>query len=629
MICRAAELQGADRNICCSGGGRMQRGVGVDLRGGTASFRLWAPAARAVTLHLEDREIPLESVPGGYFEGRASAAHGQRYGFKLDTADRLLADPASHFQPEGPHERSQIIDAARYRWKHDTWRFPPVERQILYEMHIGTFTREGTWAAAARDLPRLREMGITTLEVMPVAEFPGTFNWGYDGVQWFAPYHGYGTPDDFRAFVDAAHGLDLNVILDVVYNHLGPDGNYTALFAPSFFSKGASDWGDAINFDGDGSDGVRDFVRANIRYWIEHFRLDGFRLDATQQLFDSSAQHIGAAIALEAREAAGARPILIVGEHEPQHAELVRAPAEHGWGLDAIWNDDFHHAAIVALTGKRFAYYRDYAGEAREFVACARHGFLYQGQHYPWQKNVRGRPALDIPVSRTVCFLENHDQVANSATGRRLHQNAAPGAVRAMSALLLLGPWIPMLFQGQEFGSTRPFFYFADHRPGLAADVEQGRRTFMTQFRNMLDTSVQLPSPHARDTFERSMLDDAEREGNVEAVAFHRDLMRLRASDAVIGSGGRAYDGAAIDASRLVLRVRGAHAADRLLVVNLGATFDLSSVSDPLVAPPAQGPWRVLWHSERPEYGGGGMPPIEPLRWDIPGQSAVLLGADA
>ena len=386
---------------------------------------------------------------------------------------------------------------------------------------------------------------------------------------------------------------------------------------------------DALNFDGPGSEGVREFVIANARYWIEEFRLDGFRLDAVQQIFDDSPEHIVAALAREVRDAAGGREVLIVGEHEPQHASLVRARSEGGWGLDAIWNDDFHHAAVIALAGARWAYYSDYRGEAREFVSCARHGFLFQGQHYPWQKKARGQPALDMGASRTVCYLENHDQIANSATGARLHQRASPGAFRAMTALLLLGPWMPLLFQGQEFGSTTPFLYFADHEPSLAGKVEKGRRDFVLQFRNIADPEIALHRPHDRAAFERCALDDREREADSPLTRLHRDLLHLRAADAVIGAADRTTDGSAIDARRLVLRFSAREAGDRLLVVNLGDTFDLSSVSDPLVAPPASGPWQVLWHTERPAYGGSGMPPLEPLRWEMPGQSAVLLGGGA
>lgn len=605
-------------------------GVGAEVRDDDAHFRVWAPAATSVTLRIDESDVRMTPARDGYFEVVAEAAHGARYGYKLGTAGTVLPDPASRFQPDGPHGLSQLIDPRRYRWTHDRWPVVPAQHQVLYEMHIGTFTREGTWASAGAQLARLRDIGITTLEIMPVAECPGAFNWGYDGVQWFAPFHHYGTPDDFRAFVDSAHGLGLAVILDVVYNHFGPDGNYLPMFAPAFVSRShENEWGDALNFDGPGSAGVRAFVLDNVRYWIEEFRLDGFRLDAVQQIFDDSADHIVAALTREARKAAGPRTILVFGEHEPQHADLVRNPAEGGWGLDALWNDDFHHAAVVALTGARESYYSDYRGEARELVACARHGFLYQGQHYRWQKTSRGRPALNLPLTRTICYLENHDQVANSANGARLHQRTSPGAFRAMTALLLLGPWIPLLFQGQEFGSSRPFLYFADHNAELSAAVSKGRGEFMAQFRTTGDPDVVLHSAHDRETFEQCALDDEERDANRGTIALHRDLIAVRTGDPALGASDRTVDGFAIDARSLVLRFGSPGVHDRLLVVNLGATFDLATVSDPLVAPPSEGAWRVVWHSERPAYGGAGMPPLEPLRWEIPGQSAVLLGVDA
>lgn len=604
--------------------------VGAEVHGGVTSFRVWAPAARAAALSLEGTEVGMTSAPDGYFEAEAIVGHGQRYGFKLDGSADLLPDPASRHQPDGPHGLSEVVDPWRFKWKHDAWPAPPLHRQVLYELHIGTFSREGTWRGAAERLPGLKALGITLLEVMPIAEFPGAFGWGYDGVQWFAPYHGYGTPDDCRFFIDTAHGLGIGVILDVVYNHLGPDGNYMSRFAPQFFtSKYLNDWGDALNFDGDGAEGVRAFACANIKYWVEEFRLDGFRFDAVQQIYDDSSEHLVAALTRVAREAAGDRRLIIVGEHEPQHARLVRRPSDGGYGLDASWNDDFHHAAMVALTGDRSAYYHDYEGEARELVASARHGFLYQGQHYPWQKGARGEPAPDLRPLQTVCFLENHDQIANSTRGARVHQRAAPGNARALTALLLLGPWVPMLFQGQEFGSSKPFLFFADHRAGLRDDVEKGRRQFFRQFHRMRDAEVQafLPAPHDRATFDRCVLDDGERASNQEHLAFHRDLIALRHSDPAIASADRAVDGAAIDARRLVLRFGAPGAPDRLLVVNLGSTFDLSGVSEPLVAPPASGPWKVIWHSERPGYGGWGMQPVRRLRWEIPGQAAVLLGA--
>ena len=602
--------------------------VGAEITAEGTSFRLWAPGRRRITLHVGGRDLEMSSESEGYFTATVDAPHGERYGFKLDGGADIYADPASRSQPDGPHGLSAVVAPSRYAWRHDRWDLASRGEHVLYEMHTGTFTAEGTWKAAAARLPLLSDIGVTAIEMMPVAEFPGAFGWGYDGVQWFAPYHGYGTPDDLRAFVDAAHGLGLGVILDVVYNHFGPDGNYQHLFAPPFLSSKDTEWGKALNFDGPHSEGVRAFVIANARYWIEEFRFDGLRLDAVQQIFDDSPESIVAALTREARDAAGGRPILIIGEDEPQDARLVRGREAGGAGLDALWNDDFHHAAVVALTGDRSAYYSDYEGSARELVSCARHGFLFQGQRYAWQDDLRGLPALDIPPDRFVCCLENHDQVANSADGRRLHQRAAPGAMRAMTALLLLGPWTPMLFQGQEFGSTAPFLFFADHKPELARKVADGRREFLQQFPRFRDPAVSasLPAPDARETFTRSTLDDAERESNTAWTSLHRDLIRLRRSDPVLASARHAPDGSALDATRLLLRYGGADRAARLIVVNLGAAFDLATVSDPLVAPPSRRGWRIVWHSEQPTYGGSGIAPLEPQRWWMPARSTVVLG---
>src|SRR5437016_421559 len=306
-------------------------------------------------------------------------------------------------------------------------------------MHIGAFTTGGTWRAAAERLSSIVELGINVIEVMPVNEFPGSFGWGYDGVDLWAPTRLYGSPDDFRAFVDAAHALNVGVILDVVYNHFGPDGAYWKEFAAAYFTDAyTNEWGEAINFE---ADGVREFFSNNAGYWIEEFHLDGLRLDATQSIHDDSEEHIIALIQRRAREAAGRRRIFIVAENEPQDVDLIRK-----YGLDALWNDDWHHTAMVAVTNRREAYYTDYYGGPQEFVSLARHGFLYQGQRYVWQKHRRGTPSLNVPPERFVCCLQNHDQIANSQSGLRLHRLTSPGRFRALTALLLLGPNPPMLF---------------------------------------------------------------------------------------------------------------------------------------------------------------------------------------
>jgi len=364
---------------------------------GGVHFRVWAPIRQELEVRIEQGPvIELTREPDGYFSGWVEEAKaGTLYRFGQ------FSDPASRFQPDGPHGPSQVIDPSSFQWTDAEWKGASLEGQILYEVHIGTFTQQGTWSAAARELPELAGAGITVLEIMPVADFPGRFGWGYDGVGLFAPVWLYGQPDDFRAFVNSAHNLGVAVILDVVYNHFGPDGNYLKEFSPAYFTgRYENDWGEAVNFDGPDSGPVREFVLTNAAYWIEEFHLDGLRLDATQQIFDASADHILAAVGRRVREAARGRATIIVGENEPQQAKLAAPLAQGGYGLDGLWNDDFHHSAIVAMTGRNEAYYTDYRGSPQEFVSAAKYGFLFQGQRYKWQKQRRGTPARALgPLS--------------------------------------------------------------------------------------------------------------------------------------------------------------------------------------------------------------------------------------
>jgi maltooligosyltrehalose trehalohydrolase len=603
--------------------------------GGGVHFRVWAPRHTRVTVVLENtpdgRAVPLEAEGNGYFSGVSfDAGAGTLYRFRLDDDDALYPDPASRFQPEGPSGPSRVVDPAAFAWTDTEWAGAPLRGQVIYEMHIGTFTRDRTWAAAARELSELADLGVTCLEMMPIAEFPGRFGWGYDGVDLFAPTHLYGEPDDLRRFVDQAHGHELAVILDVVYNHLGPDGNYLRHFSPDYFTdRHKTDWGDAINFDGPGSEAVREFFLANARAWIVEFHFDGFRLDATQSIFDQSHEHILAALAREVRAAARGRITLIVAENEPQDARLARPPSRGGFGLEALWNDDLHHSAVVALTGKNEAYYTDYKGSPQEFVSAAKWGFLYQGQRSKWQRRRRGRPALDLPPASFIGFIENHDQVANAAHGWRLHRLTSPGRYRAITAYLLLSPGTPMLFQGQEFASSAPFLYFADHRSELGAKVRQGRAAFLAQFPSIATPEIiaTLADPTALDTFERCTLDFAERRSHESIYRLHRDLLRLRRRDPVMSAQRpRGLDGAVLGPEAFVLRFFGEAEADRLLVVNLGTGFTFDPAPEPLLAPPADARWRILWSSDDVRYGGGGVAPIETRQnWRIPGDAALLL----
>ena len=594
--------------------------------------RVWAPAARDVHLVRADDAAArwaLAAEGGGYFsEHIPDLRAGDRYWVLLD-GERRRADPCSRYQPEGPQGPSEIVDPAGFVWTDAAWRGLSRVGQVLYEMHVGTYTPEGTWRGAMEQLPVLRDVGITVVEMMPVADFAGRFGWGYDGVNLYAPTRLYGRPDDLRAFVDRAHALGLGVILDVVYNHLGPDGNYLEEFSPEYFTdRYPNDWGRAINFEGPA--GAREFFVANAGYWIDEFHFDGLRIDATQDIHDASAGHVLRDLTARARAAGGDRQVYIVGENEPQDSRLVRAPADGGYGMDALWNDDFHHTAVVALTGRREAYYTDYVGSPQELVSCAKYGFLYQGQYYAWQKKRRGTPALDLPAAALVGYLENHDQIANSGFGRRLHVRVAPGNHRALTALLLLGPATPMLFQGQEFNASAPFLYFSDHTPALRESIENGRREFLSQFDSLRDPEVgeRLPSAVHEESFEKSRLDHAERQTHAEAVALHTDLLALRRRDGVLGGAAQRVDGAVLASEAFVLRFFGGAAGDRLLVVNLGGDLDLTPAPEPLLAPPAGGEWVLLWSSELPEYGGQGTPPIHPEGViHVPGHCAVVLTA--
>jgi maltooligosyltrehalose trehalohydrolase len=606
--------------------------VGAEPVSAGTHFRVWAPFRKSVEIVVErSRPIPLEQEDQGYFSNTLDFAKpGMRYQFRLDHGDRLFPDPASRFQPEGPHGPSQIVSPSAYRWNDAGWRGVRIHGQVIYEMHIGTLTPEGTWNSARTLLPLLAETGITLLEIMPIAEFAGGFGWGYDGVDLFAPTHLYGTPDDFRTFVDHAHALGLGVILDVVYNHLGPDGNYLREFAPFYFTdRYYNEWGDATNFDGEECTAVREFFISNASYWIEEFHLDGLRLDATQQIFDDSAEHILATINREARRAAGSRSIILIAENEPQCARLVRSPETGGYGLDALWNDDFHHAAHVALTGHNEAYCSDYRGTPQELISAVKWGFLYQGQYSAWQRKSRGTFAFDLPATSFVTFIQNHDQLANSVRGARLQQLTTPGRCRAVTALLLLGPNTPMLFQGQEYGASTPFLYFSDHNKELAALVDQGRADFLSQFPSIENahTEFLMGFPNDRKTFERCKLDPSERERNGHWLALHKDLLRLRREDPVFRAqrSDRIY-GAVLGQEAFVLRFLGDSNGDRLLLVNLGRDLHLKPGPEPLLAHQMGTRWSVLWTSEDPQYGGGGYPPMRKQGgWHISGHSAVVL----
>jgi maltooligosyltrehalose trehalohydrolase len=574
-------------------------------------FNVWAPDHREVAVVVDGKaDVPMTPRPDGYFTATmADVRAGERYWFRL--AQRLRPDPVSRFQPDGPFGPSMIVDPQEYRWNVPGWAgAEPRHRQVVYELHIGTFTAGGTWTSARERLPHLASVGVTTLEVMPIAEFDGRFGWGYDGVFLFAPYHRYGAPDDVRAFVDAAHAAGLAVILDVVYNHLGPSGNVLPEVARAYFADHSTEWGQGFNLDGDCSGHVRHFMRENVRVWLEEYRFDGFRFDATHAIVDRSPTHIVAELTAYGRTVAEPRRIHVSIENESQDTALVReGDGDSSPGVDVLWNEDWHHSAFVALTGRREAYFTDYQGTAPEFASMATRNLLYQGQWYSWQKQGRGHDATKHPHEAFVCFLENHDQVANTGTGERLHNFVDRGTWRALSTLLLLGPAVPLLFQGQEEAVEQPFTYFADHTPPLSDAVRTGRLEFLSQFPSLSspDTVKRLPDPGDEASFAACRLDWQVTPAGRAARSLYTDLLALRHTDPVLSALGTAAAKVASSAPTMDVVLLRYTTADeeRLLVINLGPLASCV-MNDPLFAPPARGRWEIAFCSEGAQYGGVG-----------------------
>jgi maltooligosyltrehalose trehalohydrolase len=621
--------------------------IGTEILAGSGvHFRLHAPKIRQVQLVLATdvlrggnlrqdgtQYFSLKAEGNGYFSlSCEQAKSGMLYGYRLDDMPKIYSDPASRFQPQGTIGLSQIIDPQAFEWADQRWQGVEPVGQVVYEMHVGTFTSEGTFAAAACELAELARAGITVIEVMPVAEFSGKFGWGYDGVLLFAPTHLYGQPDDFRRFVDQAHAVGLGVILDVVYNHFGNVDNYLGMFADNFKSPTyKNEWADAINFDGPNSEPVREFFESNARYWIEEFHLDGFRFDATQQIFDNSDEHILAAIGRAAQQAAGNRKVYLVAENEPEDVGLVKPLQEHGYGLNALWNDDFHHAAHVRLTGANPAYYSDFLGTVEEMAAAVKYGLIYQGQQSRWQNIPRGTPTTGLPSWAFVSFLENHDQVANSPTGQRLWQLTTPGRYRAMTALWLLMPQTPLFFQGQEFGAASPFLFFADYSGDMAQAVIAGRAKFMSQFPAVSSKEAQqrLPNPTDPAIFQHCKLNFQERETHRPIYELHIDLLKLRREDPVFRrQTADRLDTAILSPDCLAIRYFDDAKQDRLVIVNFGQKLNYSPIVAPLLAPPADCQWELMWNSNLQKYDGPGTATAESdVGWSVESESTVVLKA--
>ncbi len=505
-------------------------------------FRLWAPVEKRVEVCLIGADGVKHYHPCAKSEGWHSceirdAKPGDLYAFRLD-GQLEVPDPASRFNPRDVHGPSLLVDPTSFEWDAG-WRGRPWEEAVIYELHVGTFTPEGRYDAAERRLPELAELGITAIELMPLADFPGGRGWGYDGVLLYAPDATYGTPDELKHFIQAAHRLGMMVMLDVVYNHFGPDGNYLHVYTPQFFTAAhVTPWGGAIDFEGSASATVRDFYIHNALYWLDEYRFDGLRLDAVQTIFDASPRHILEEISMWVRARAGKRHVHLVLENLDNRACRLAAPGTPG-RYDAQWNDDFHHAAHVLLTGERDGYYADYADRpAHHLVRCLAEGFAYQGEHSKFHDAPRGEPSATLPPTAFVNFLQNHDQIGNRAFGERLVTLTDTHKLRALVAIQLLAPATPMLFMGEEAGAETPFLYFCDYGEPLASAVRDGRKREFSAFERFSgggDSVDDIPDPSALATFEHSRLDwDARRgERQREWLGFYRELLALRRAEVV------------------------------------------------------------------------------------------------
>lgn len=500
-------------------------------------YCVWAPEAGNVEVCIESRRHPttrliaLAPMADGHHHAKdPDGAPGDAYRFRVDGGN-WLPDPASRAQVDDVHGHSMVVDPASFAWTDSSWRRPRFRDLVIYELHIGSFSRGGTFLDAIPHLEHLKALGITAIELMPIADFPGTRNWGYDGVLIYAPARAYGRPDDLRALVDAAHSLGIAVILDVVYNHLGPDGNYLASYHPGYFHKGHhTPWGDGFNLDGPDCGPVRRFFRENPGYWMDEFHVDGFRFDATHEIRDDSRIHILEEIA-EAVHAKGGYAIA----EDPRNLARIITEHPHGWGFDAVWADDFHHTVRVAFTRESHSYFAGFKGTLAEIFETVLNGWYYSGQHLPPSGKLRGTEGGHLPPDRFVHCISNHDQTGNCAFGERLHELIPAAAYRSVSALLCLSPHTPLLFMGQEWGATSPFLYFTDHAKDLGRKVTEGRRKEFAEFPEFSDpeSRQRIPDPQALETFAISRLDWEELTSSEhrQILDLYRACLALRNSD--------------------------------------------------------------------------------------------------
>jgi maltooligosyltrehalose trehalohydrolase len=591
-------------------------------------YRVWAPDHRQVAVVIGHdsahvRIFPLAADRDGYFAGTdPEGKAGDRYGYRLGDHPDRVPDVASRFQPEGVDGPSAVIDVESYRWSDSDWRKPPFAGRTIYELHVGTFSPEGTFRGAAALLPKVVELGVNTIELMPLADFPGRWNWGYDGVFPYAPARCYGHPDDLRALVDAAHRLGLAVIVDVVYNHLGPIGNYLPRYSSHYLhAERSSPWGQSFNFDGVNSEPVRNFFVQNAAYWIDEFHADGLRLDATHAVHDDSPQHLFAAVA----EIAASRGAFTVAEDERNEAREISLQGQGAWKVNGVWADDFHHSVRVALTGDRHSYFAAYTDSTAELADILNHGWLYRGQKFLDRPEPRGTEARHLPAAAFVHCIDNHDQSGNRALGERLCQLTSPEAYRAAVVLLCLTPYTPMFFMGDEWAASSPFLFFTDHPGEIGEKMGLYRRQeFAAQGPEVL---AKMPEPQAESTFRSSHLRWEERSGPSHApvLALHQAALALRREHAHFQNPERSVWSASAQGERVELRWK-VEGGDWLLLVSLkpsasGLPSEASAKEGGRARP---GNWECVLSSEETRFGGSTtLPSDNTLR--LAGPFAVLL----
>ena len=600
--------------------------VGATVTSAGVLYRVWSPgqpkADVVVERNGESRRLPLRPEGGGYWsavdeDGRA----GDLYRFKLGDGP-LRPDVASRFQPEGVHGPSECIDPRAYRWRCQGWRRPRWAGQTLYEIHVGTLTAEGTFAAAARHLRELRELGIEAIEFMPLADFAGDRNWGYDGVCLFAPARCSGRPDDLRSLIDEAHGEGLLVVLDLVYNHLGPQGNYLGDYSPDYFrSDRETPWGRAFNLDGPHSAPVRALLLANAGYWLDEFRFDGIRLDATHAIPDASDRHI----LQDLTAAVHARGGFVIAEDERNFDGLLRRPDGSGYGIDAAWADDFHHQVRVALTGTQHAYFANYTGSAADLADTLSHGWSYRGQAFrSWDNRARGTPSDHLPARAFVYCIENHDQVGNRAFGERLEHLVSGQKFRAASLFLCLCPYPVMLFMGQEWAASTPFLFFCDHGGDLGERISEGRQREFGH--ESLPGLPPIPDPEAAETFRRSKLrwDERGQGGHGATLALYRACLRERQEVLRVNALHRKHWSVIRVGTFLALRYL-VEDGGRMLLATFGTDLLAATELPALLQPDAGFVWSVVLDSDAEAFGG--QAPGWTTDWVLRGPGALWLAA--